>query len=438
MAAKFSASPHCALFLIVSLYNNVASKGIHGSNTNMRRLTTCGFSVEAFYHLHKQIVDLSVEHFQDTIDVIPSEVAMHIPETMPSFLSSSDGSVRLRAAYIEHVVSSILTRRIFKPFLFTLSLRDRSTDQLFQRWSDHMRSKSTRKEAFWRQRTLHAAYTVSSAKQSINKVAGIIVDEIIEAIKHFAHRTRLDQITVAVRRIVKTAAETWRYARLEIPMITASMSEEERPYFMRLKTNHEPTPADHEVPGSARQALLTLFPIIEREAIYHEMGEGSPKSDQGYTYFPGRMLYVDDPQVITSSNAVEQNIASMTREDPAARKVGVGEKASITPTGKDRSMGHIKTSSIRRSRGRGFTKLPATSPERQSDLGDPVDAKQKASLLTQMGCYPRTKSSDESQSLTPTLSQSSATSSSTGKSSSTTRPGDLPDWRSKEASVLGW
>lgn len=384
-------------------------------------------------------MDLSAKHFQDAIDTIPGDVAIHIPEKMLSFLSSPDGSARLRAAYIEHTISSVITRRIFKPFLFTLSLRQRSADQLFQKWSDHMRSKSTRKEALWRQRTLHAAYTVSSAKQSINKVAGAIVDEIINAVKCFVHPARLEQVTMAVRRIVKTAAETWRYARLEIPMITASMFEEERPSFMAWRTDHNRAHANLNMPpGRARQVLLPLFPIIEREAIHEDMREDAKMNDQGHTYFPGRMLYVDDPEIINRMNATEHANASMAKPDSAEKNV------SNVPTGDGKPMMQEETAMspfIRKSRDWQFTNLPSASPGRQSDMGDIVDVKPKADLVNHVAYDPRPRKqpSGRSPSLTPTLSQSSVTSgSSTGTSTSTTRPGDLPDWGRKGAGIFGW
>ena len=102
---------------------------------------------------------------------------------------------------------------------------------------------------------------------------------------------------MAVRRIVKTAAETWRYARLEIPMITASMSEEDRPDFMRSRNTPTLGPALNGVSGP-RHVLLSLFPIIEREAIHEDIREDARVHDQGYTYFPGRALYSDDPAVV--------------------------------------------------------------------------------------------------------------------------------------------
>lgn len=164
--------------------------------------------------------------------------------------------------------------------------------------SDHLRKKSTRREALWRQRTLHAAYTISSAKQSINKIAAYIVDEVVDAIKYFTNHHRWEQVTVAVRRIIKTAAETWRYARLEVAMITASATADDRPDFQRASNPIESIANGSSAPDQQRQLLLSLFPIIEREAIHEDIREEKQPGGQGYIYFPGRMLYSDDPIIV--------------------------------------------------------------------------------------------------------------------------------------------
>lgn len=199
---------------------------------------------------------------------------------------------------MEHLISTIISRRVFQPFLFTISLRRGNPDLLFQSMSDHLRKKSTRREALWRQRTLHAAYTISSAKQSINKIAAYIVDEVVDAIKYFTNHHRWEQVTVAVRRIIKTAAETWRYARLEVAMITASATADDRPDFQQASNLLETIANGPNAPDQQRQLLLSLFPIIEREAIHEDIREEKHPGAQGYIYFPGRMLYSDDPIIV--------------------------------------------------------------------------------------------------------------------------------------------
>jgi hypothetical protein len=112
---------------------------------------------------------------------------------------------------------------MFGPFLFSLGRRYDKADSLFLSMSNHIREKSTRKEAIWRQQTLLAAFTSSGAKQRINTAACTVIDEIVAEIRHFADPKEEEGIRIAVRRIVKLAAETWRFARLEKEMITATM-----------------------------------------------------------------------------------------------------------------------------------------------------------------------------------------------------------------------
>ena len=82
--------------------------------------------------------------------------------------------------------------------------------------SQQLRHKSTRREASWRQQTLHAAYTATGAKQAVNRVAAGIVQEIKDEIEYLTCPNEQDQVQVAIQRIVKLAAETWRYARFVI------------------------------------------------------------------------------------------------------------------------------------------------------------------------------------------------------------------------------
>lgn len=185
--------------------------------------------------------------------------------------------------------------------------------------SDQLRKKSTRREALWRQRTLHAAYTISSAKQSINKIAAYIVDEVVDAIKYFTNHHRWEQVTVAVRRIIKTAAETWRYARLEVAMITASATADDRPDFQRASNPIETIANGRNTPDQQRQLLLSLFPIIEREAIHEDIREEKLPGGQGYIYFPGRMLYSDDPIIVKRLEEIHVNEMRLVGKEESQR-----------------------------------------------------------------------------------------------------------------------
>ena len=231
---------------------------------------------------------------------------------------------------MEHHISSIITRRIFDPFLFVLGSRVLSVDYLFKDWAETMKRKSTKREALWRQRTLHAAYTASSAKQSINKIATHIVDEIVEAIKHFAHHTRWQHMTVAVRRVVKTAAETWRYARLELGLITASMSGED------IARSPDPGPRDspnndEDARTQVAKILFARFPLIKRDSVPEDLKTESDTEDKGYTYSRGRVLCSDDPDVLACQRGLPRyrSVSKQSHTDPTSRTRSRAQKDEL-------------------------------------------------------------------------------------------------------------
>lgn len=247
---------------------------------------------DAFQHLEKQITNLAQDDFAAALEDSHEEATRAVAKAMPFSSSHIEPSAQLRMAYVEHTVSAIITRRIFEPFLFVLSGRLRPADELFVEMSQNLKRKSVRREALWRQRTLHAAFTAASAKQSINRIATRIVDEIIDAVKPFAHRARWQHVTVAVRHIVKTAAETWRYARLESPLIIASMDSDDITQGVRGEIAQHPGHAPASESG--RQVLFSLFPTIRREAIRESLPGEFKSEDQGCVYSPGRVFYADN------------------------------------------------------------------------------------------------------------------------------------------------
>lgn len=258
------------------------------------------YSLDAFGQLSRLIVDLSKEHFSYLPIDPPKDILEKIPPEMPSFLDNTPASRELRSAYIQHVISKTLTYRIFQPFLFTLGRRYDKADTFFQVLSMDIRRKSVRREAFWRQQTLKAAYTTSDAKQSINVVAAVIVDEIVDHIKHFADPKRLDAIISGVRRIVKLAAETWRHARVERELVLATMPAPESEGVAndewveytggrRVESSSQHDPARH--------VLLRLFPRIYREAAHEDFADDKEKMNP-CVYSPGVVLFSDSPSVL--------------------------------------------------------------------------------------------------------------------------------------------
>jgi hypothetical protein len=293
-----------------------------GEATDLKNTKGDTFFLDCFDQLQRLIVTLSKEHFSYLPIDPPQEVLSKLPPELPSFLDNTPASRELRSAYVQHVVSKILTYRIFHPFLFTLGRRYDKADILFQMLSMDIRRKSVRREAFWRQQTLKAAYTTSDAKESINVVAAVIVDEISNSLKHFADPRRMDGLLTSIRKIVKLAAETWRHARVERELIIAAL----------------PAPEDGSVPGEdweeygvpkenasgrtspktadfARHVVLRPFPRIIREAA-HEDFVGDEGKASPCTYSRGSVLYSDSPIIL----ARLQELAGKTTDAPVRRE----------------------------------------------------------------------------------------------------------------------
>jgi hypothetical protein len=262
------------------------------------------YSVDSFNQLCRLIVDLSKEHFSYLPIDPPKDILEKIPPEMPSFLDNTVASRELRSAYIQHVISKTLTYRIFQPFLFTLGRRYDKADTFFQVLSMDIRRKSVRREAFWRQQTLKAAYTTSDAKQSINVVAAVIVDEIVDHIKHFADPKQLDALLSGIRRIVKLAAETWRHARVERELVLATMPAPESggdvndgwgEYTCGRDINGYSNGSSSNDPG--RHVLLRVFPRIYREAAHEDFADDKEKMN-ACVYYPGTILYSNSPSIL--------------------------------------------------------------------------------------------------------------------------------------------
>lgn len=213
----------------------------------------------------QQISTLAEDFCSDCPAQIPSEVARSIPSSIPHFLVDTPASGRIRVAYVQSLISNIITHRIFQPFLFT----HEDLDDTFNEWAEYLRRKSTKREAIWRQRTLHAAFSCRNSKEKINRFAGQIIDEIVTTVKPFVDKSKRAEMIIAVKQIVKTAAETWRYARIELPRITA-------------------TPATQMSEGDEEQ-LLSIFPRIEREPSPSDFNQ-DVQEDMGCVYSSGQTL----------------------------------------------------------------------------------------------------------------------------------------------------
>lgn len=273
----------------------------------MRKAVTDGLcSIEAFKQLSTFIFELSTTYFKTPPAAPPAEALTIIPEVLRVIYDSTPRSMQNRSALIAHLISTILVDRVFTPFLFGLGCRSQETENLLEKVSDHLLTKHSRKEATWRQHTLLAAYTTSDAKLRMNREAGRVVDEIMEAIRPFASDpdTTTDEIRGVVRKVVKLAVETWRYVRLEHERTEAvmpgdvdedlSMGPEQGlwiPYSMDGCVN-----SDSDMPDQAenKRMLLRVFPVVRRERV--ETGYSTAENvcnDKGCVYSKGWALYSD-------------------------------------------------------------------------------------------------------------------------------------------------
>ncbi|KAF3001452.1 hypothetical protein E8E13_008158 [Curvularia kusanoi] len=300
----------------------------------------------SFSQLQKQIIDLAATHFRHLPVRPPHEDLAQVPHNLPSFLGDTPASRQVRAAYITHTVSKLITYRVFGPFLFSLGRRYDKADSLFLSMSNHIRDKSTRKEAIWRQQTLLAAFTSSGAKQRINTAAGTVVEEIVNAIKHFADPREEEGIKIAVKRIVKLAAETWRFARLEREMITATMPalyDEEHQFtsaefWPAYESTHKPdgtligSSADTAHPSGQGNILLRLFPVIYREPKHENFHANGEKNDEGCIYHHGMALYEDAEPVIARAEELKSaGLPSYTTASPTTAEFGKFPPPMVPP-----------------------------------------------------------------------------------------------------------
>lgn len=187
-----------------------------------------------------------------------------------------------------------------------------------------IRRKSVRREAFWRQQTLKAAYTASDAKQSINVVAAVIVDEIINQIKHFADPKQLDALLTGVRKIVKIAAETWRLARVERELVQATLpapgaEDESNDEWEEFGAADDSSTAQNG--ENARHVILRTFPQIVREAAHEDFADDVQKASR-CVYSYGTVLYSDSPVVLARLDELAKKEGSGS--DPSSPKLENG------------------------------------------------------------------------------------------------------------------
>lgn len=269
-------------------------------------------SLESFDFLSKQILDLAQDFCSACPSRISSDLNRAMPPDVPSFLTDTPACGPLRVAYVQSLVSDIINRRIFQHFLFTFD----DLDNVFNEWADYLGSKSTKREAIWRQRTLHAAFSCPSSKPRINKFASSIIDDIFYIIKPFADRSKREQMLGAIKKIVKTAAETWRYARIELSRIRAI-----------------PAVAPNTEQGG--EVLLTMFPCIKRDPLPDDI-RPDVRNDAGFVYTYGQVLTRESPTILARRAELGERVTipshmpttQHTSSDDLSRSGESGERRS--------------------------------------------------------------------------------------------------------------
>lgn len=219
-----------------------------------------------------------------------------------------------------------------------------------------IRRKSVRREAFWRQQTLKAAYTTSDAKQSINVAAAVIVDEIIDHIRHFADPKHLDSLLITVRKIVKLAAETWRHARVERELVLALLpapdaedvsNEGWMEYGVVKEVSSSPSPMQKT--EATRHVVLRTFPCVVREAAHEDFAFASGERANPCVYSPGEVLFSDSPVIMarlqeianksTDTLVNEGGQLNLGLSPPKTPKIGSQENLSLPLKGIEKLIG---------------------------------------------------------------------------------------------------
>ncbi|KAL8652323.1 MAG: hypothetical protein Q9210_002745 [Variospora velana] len=296
--------------------------------------------VQAFEDLWQQISAVAEDICIDCPAQIPNEHTRRIASDLPPFLVDTPASTRVRTAYVQSLISGIINNRVFQPFLFT----HEDLEDTFTELAEYLRGKSTRKETFWRQRTLHAAFSCLSSKDKINEIAGHIVEEIFAAIKPFTDESKRTQMRAAVKQIVKKAAETWRYARIELSRITAST-------------------ATGTSEGGNGEQLLSIFPRIQREPLPNGFRPDTT-DDPGCVYTPGQTLSRKSSAVL--ARRVELGEISAT---PAAAQTESGTTGCRPDVKRPRKMSSEIASRARRFEPRSISPLVSAPESSQASRG---------------------------------------------------------------------
>ncbi|KAL9022159.1 MAG: hypothetical protein Q9185_000673 [Variospora sp. 1 TL-2023] len=295
----------------------------------------CLSFVQAFEDLWHQISAVAEDICIDCPAQIPREHTQRIPSDLPPFLVDTPASTRVRAAYVQSLISAIINSRVFQPFLFT----HEDLEDTFTELAEYLR-----------------AFSCLSSKDKINEIAGHIVEEIFAAIKPFTDESKRTQMRGAVKQIVKKAAETWRYARIELSRITASTA---------TGTNK----------GGDGEELLSIFPRIQREPLPNGFHPDTT-DDRGCVYTRGQMLSRNSSVVL--ARRVELGEISAT---PAAAPTESGTTGSRPDAKRPRKMSSEIASRARRFEPRSISPLVSAPESSQASRGKAATPPHKLSNI---------------------------------------------------------
>ena len=137
----------------------------------------------------------------------------------------------------------------------------------------------------------------------MNKEAGKVMDDIVSAISPFVgDEARIDELRAAVRKVVKLAVETWRYARLERERIEAFMPSmnyqdgdvAEEGFWQPFEIGEGSVTKSYGSQQVTGQLQLRVFPIVRRERVQAPFRiSEKDRSDCGCVYSKGFALYID-------------------------------------------------------------------------------------------------------------------------------------------------
>ncbi|KAK7540716.1 uncharacterized protein J3D65DRAFT_250364 [Phyllosticta citribraziliensis] len=272
----------------------------------------------AFSRLQRQVLAASSNHFKKLPGPLAADVLARLPSNVPDLLADSPSAAHLRVSYAMYSISKILTARIFEPFFFSPDGDADASVNLLKEISTQLREKDPVREATWRQHTLSSLFRGPDAKRRINAAASSVVDEICKTLEPFlANKIDEELVRAEVRRIVKLAAETWRFACIEREMISTTLPapgeacvEDENDLFWPAQHFDAPDypvssigDLDDKTAAKKSRVLLRLFPVIRREPK-HRLPKANPEdadgtSDKGCVYSYGLALYEDSAPVLT-------------------------------------------------------------------------------------------------------------------------------------------